>query len=221
MVLEKKCSCCGIVKPFEVFNKNSRTKDGRVAACKQCKTQYRENNKEKIAAQKRAWYDANREHALATNKRCKLESPEKYKKIDSEKYKRNRNKVLERVSKYQKDNPEVNRRASKKYRDANPHKGAAKAAKRRAKLKQATPSWALADEWEQFFTQEIYHISCLRSEMLGKEHHVDHAVPLTSKLVCGLHVSANLRVILAEENIVKHNRYWPDMWVDDKQQIAI
>lgn len=41
--------------------------------------------------------------------------------------------------------------------------------------------------------------------------HVDHEVPISSPIVCGLNVPWNLRVIDGRENMVKGNSYWPDM----------
>jgi hypothetical protein len=49
------------------------------------------------------------------------------------------------------------------------------------------------------------------SEATGVEHHVDHVVPLRSKLVCGFHVAHNMEVMPAADNIKKGNRFWPDM----------
>ena len=66
----------------------------------------------------------------------------------------------------------------------------------------ATPSWA-----NDFFIEEIYMLCQLRTELTGIKHHVDHIVPLRSKVVCGLDVHNNLRVIPAEDNMKKGNRH--------------
>lgn len=70
----------------------------------------------------------------------------------------------------------------------------------------ATPKWANLEKIEEFYEQakEV-------SIQTGIAHSVDHIVPLTSGLVCGLHVESNLRVIPHLENISKKNYYWPDM----------
>src|SRR6266446_3171178 len=66
---------------------------------------------------------------------------------------------------------------------ANKAKLAAKQSLYRAQQIKATPAWA-----NTFFISEIYELAALRTKMLGVKHHVDHIVPLRSKLVCGLHV---------------------------------
>ena len=211
MVEYKKCSKCGDVKHNSLFDKNSRVKSGLASHCKSCRGKARLLDKENQVARSRAWYHANKEKQASASRIDRANNKDKYKEIEARKYLKNRDKILARVSEYQKANPEVNRAAAKRYRDSNPAKGAAKTAKRRARLKQATPLWALEDEWEQFFIDEIYHLSSMMSSMLHTVFHVDHQVPLTSNIVCGLHVSANLQILSSRENIVKLNRWWPDM----------
>lgn len=97
--------------------------------------------------------------------------------------------------------------AGKVYHRAAPDKELAKSARRRAAKKQATVAWADSEKIQAIYT-EAQRIS----EMTGIVHHVDHAVPLTSKQVCGLHNEFNLQILPGPENLRKHNRSWPDMW---------
>ena len=69
------------------------------------------------------------------------------------------------------------------------------AAMRRAKKKQATPTWANLSA-----IKEIY-----RTCPTG--YHVDHIIPLTHPLVCGLHCEQNLQHLSAVENIRKSNSF--------------
>lgn len=70
---------------------------------------------------------------------------------------------------------------------------------RLAKIKRATPLWA-----DQLKIDSIYFNR-------KKGFHVDHIVPITSNLVCGLHNEFNLQYLSMSDNIKKGNRYWPDM----------
>jgi len=103
-------------------------------------------------------------------------------------------------------NPDGVSAKNRRWNVAHPAQRNALVAERRAKKIQATPSWAI-----DFIISESYELARLRTKMTGFKWHVDHIVPLRSKLVCGLHVHNNLQVIPATQNIKKGNRYWPDM----------
>jgi hypothetical protein len=83
----------------------------------------------------------------------------------------------------------------KEYRDVNKHLCNARDAKRRAFKLKATPNWA-----NLIAIKEIYR-TC------PEGYHVDHIVPLQSKLVCGLHCEFNLQHLPASENISKSNKF--------------
>ena len=74
---------------------------------------------------------------------------------------------------------------------------AARQALYRASKLEATPKWADLKEIKKFY------------DNCPKGYHVDHIVPLNSKLVCGLHCIDNLQYLLAKENITKSNKFEP------------
>lgn len=90
------------------------------------------------------------------------------------------------------------------WKRRNPGVVNANTAKRFAAKMNATPLWANA-----FFIEEAYDLAQRRSALTGMAWHVDHVVPLRSKIVSGLHVECNLQVIPAGPNIRKSNRFSP------------
>lgn len=66
-------------------------------------------------------------------------------------------------------------------------------------------------ELHDFVMEEAYRLSQLRTIVTGVKHNVDHIVPLNGKLVCGLHVWNNIRVITYLENILKSNKIYEDL----------
>ena len=92
------------------------------------------------------------------------------------------------------------------YRRAPAHIEIEKSTRRKRAKDRATPAWANYEKVCAFY-EEAQAIS----KEAGVQHHVDHIVPLTSNLVCGLHNEFNLQVIPGIQNLRKHNRHWPDM----------
>jgi hypothetical protein len=76
--------------------------------------------------------------------------------------------------------------------------------RRLAKL-QRTPAWLTDIDFERINNE--YRVAALLTKVTGSPWHVDHIVPLQGKMVSGLHVPSNLRVLPATENIRKSNNY--------------
>lgn len=80
----------------------------------------------------------------------------------------------------------------------------ARTTKRRIGKLNRTPSWLYPSDLKQI--EELYKLSDRLSKCLGIPHHVDHIIPLQGKLVSGLHIFSNLRVIPATINLRKGNK---------------
>jgi hypothetical protein len=53
---------------------------------------------------------------------------------------------------------------------------------------------------------DIYALAETMTAIFGRRYEVDHHYPLKGKLVCGLHVEANMKVISKASNLRKHNK---------------
>lgn len=82
-------------------------------------------------------------------------------------------------------------------------------ARRRASKLQATPSWL--SESQLLAIKCKYALATMFTKCSGVSYVVDHIVPLRGKTVCGLHVSWNLQVITATENLKKSNKLQGDL----------
>ena len=116
---------------------------------------------------------------------------------------RNKAKIAEAKKRYRQKYPELKRAEVKRWRLKNPEKRLAQKAKHRASKLNRTPAWLRPVDFRHI--QEIYAIAKRLTKETGTLYHVDHIIPLRGKIVSGLHVPANLRVIKATDNIKKHN----------------
>jgi|TARA_R100000995_G_C3361264_1_gene67536 5-methylcytosine-specific restriction endonuclease McrA len=117
------------------------------------------------------------------------------KKYYAEYYQRNREAKLE----YEKQRREtlgkkVLAEYQKNYYIKNHHMMAFKKALRRSRKRQATPIWSDLDKIKEIYANCPENLT------------VDHIIPITSPLVCGLHVSWNLQYLTRSENSKKGNR---------------
>jgi hypothetical protein len=197
------CVKCGEIRTLEQLRRNLRScfscekarnaKNYQLNATK-LKTyakEYRANNPEKVKAANVKHHVENLVSNRQRSKDWATHNPEK---------------ARLRAARFKAANPEKHRTWSLLWKKQNRVAANMLHANRRAKQKNATPAWANPNNIEEF-----YFAANQLGMLTGDWYHVDHIVPLQSKLVCGLHCEANLQVLTASENAKKSNRYWPDM----------
>lgn len=171
----KICSKCKISKNTTEFRKKSKASCGYSSSCKVC-----DNKRDSI------YREYNRKSIQEKQVLKRLSNPELVKIYNKEYHASNRDKILSRMKNYRKENPSM---------------FAAKDAKKRMIVKEATPKWADLKKIQEIYKKR----NILNTESI--KYHVDHIIPLRGYLVCGLHVEYNLQIIPAKENLTKKNRF--------------
>lgn len=187
----KKCRICFVEKPFDMFSKRAKSKDGMQSFCRQCRSErYREN----------------KDHVLKTHQEYRLANRGKERETEALYREKNREKLREKYLHFYYKNHDSNKEAMMLRQKQRPWIYQAHMAARRSRLKNATPKWVCLQE-----IRSLYRRATNLSIETGVKHHVDHIVPLTSRTVCGLHSLDNLQILTACENKSKYNSSWPDM----------
>lgn len=224
---DAKCNECATINEKNRAPRNSDED-------RESRHQYREKNKETIAAKKREYYAKNRDAINERRKSKELENPETarekrlaYQRANREsinaRQRRNRANNLDRFKEMERRNASKNRDKKnayfrdhytrnrdsildrkKRYYVEKPEVITANRVKRRARKMQAVPPWF--DELDQFVWQEAADLVRIRREETGIDWASDHMIPLAGRKARGLHVAANCQVIPAVMNLFKNNK---------------
>lgn len=158
------------------------------------------------AAATRKWRQSNPESARATDRRAYLvkreKYPEKLREQARQSYIRNARRRGIQPPPRLPDDPaqrrEIDNQHKREWRQRNRAQIAAAQCAKRARLKNAVPVWA-----------DLELIELIYIEAKHRKLEVDHIIPLSSPLVCGLHVHNNMQLLPRLQNILKANRFVP------------
>lgn len=186
---EKICIKCRESKPLSEFYPRKSRGSGYDSKCKSCMTAA-------MRAFRKTAHGKMKDAEQRRRRRKKMTPEEKLAK-HQQAYRKQKAKPEQVKKRY---------KSTKEWRQRNPHKSREYRAQRRAKLLQATPAFANRDK-----IKAIYALATLESKLTGRRITVDHIVPLSHPLVCGLHVEYNLSPVTDKYNFAKRNHTWPDM----------
>lgn len=171
-------------KSLDEFGTDPRGRLGRVARCYVCE-------RERSAERRKT--DQYKERTNSWARKARAERPEL------------REKHRQYAAQYRANNPDKVQASLNKWRRENVAQTRAYNATQRAARRKAVPPWVGKAHLDKI--AELHVAARQLEESTGLPHAVDHIVPLKNKLVCGLHVWWNLRVIPDSENARKKNRF--------------
>jgi hypothetical protein len=180
----------------------SKDKEVLSRAAKKHWEKIKDNEDVKAAARARAkaWYEANKEKAKAwaeANKEKRKEQLKAWKAANPE-------KVKEQRMKSQSINKEAAYARIKRYHST--EKGKLSLAVHRDLYRKRVKEASLGMYDAKAMT-DIYRSCKLLTKTTGIKYEVDHIIPIVNDLVCGLHVSWNMRIVTAKENREKSNKF--------------
>ena len=117
--LMKICNKCKTSKPRGEFNKSKQREDGRQTMCRCCAKQYREANKDAIAAYHKQHYQTNKEAILERHKQHHQANKDIINERKKQHYQTNKEEILERHKQWNQANKEYRAEKAKQYYQAN------------------------------------------------------------------------------------------------------
>lgn len=163
-------------------------------------------HKELVRERSRAWAVANTDRVKELSRRWYSANADCQRALMRDRYLKNKEASHAQSREWAKNNAEKRKKIARDWVRRNPEQVLARTRAYQLSKINAVPRWADAEK-----IKAVYRESARLSRETGVQHHVDHVVPLQSKLVCGLHWHENLAILSAVDNVRKGNRQWPNM----------
>jgi 5-methylcytosine-specific restriction endonuclease McrA len=195
----KVCGKCKVEKPFELFSKLAKSKDGLQPRCKQCVAEYdkkiRLAEPERHAARVRAWREKNQDHVREMKRAWARARVEEKRVYDRARYEENNEAIRKRASEWAASHPEKMRQYKQRYRTR----------------KQENGIYVV----RQSFISRLYNSPCA---YCGSRENIsaDHIIPIVRG---GTHSEGNLQPLCRSCNSSKHDKLWIE-WMFEKKRDA-
>ena len=210
----KKCGKCGrwLVANTVNFHRNKKGKYGLASKCKECcaeyNKQYRKDNRDKIAEQKKQYikryYEANRDKLLERKKQYRKDNRDKVAEYYKQYYQDNKEKKVEYHKQYYQDNRDKMAEQQKRWSQTPSGQSSRFNSNNKRRLKEEQLGIGITKgQWLEMMS--FFDFRCAYSgETLTKDtRSVDHIVPLNSN---GDNMIWNCVPMLRSLNSSKHDK---------------
>lgn len=176
------------LSPEERASNNKAAKAAWRAKNKEYMRAYRESNKERIAAQKKEWYEANREQVA---------------QLTSSRYQQKRDQILSYQASYHAANGDLVRRRVSQWKKDNPGLVAVQRQKRRA-AKSGCEGSLSRDIVKRLMQLQRGKCACCHISLSESGHQLDHQMPLA---LGGANTDDNMQLLCPSCNSSKHAKH--------------
>jgi FKBP-type peptidyl-prolyl cis-trans isomerase len=174
----KTCSRCDEEKSLDEFSRDKRGKYGRDCRCKLCMRKYRQDNKEKMAARFKQYYQKNRKKIIERSKRYRQDNKEKRAAYLKQYEQNNKEKLSEYHRQYRQANKEKKRQY---YQDNEEYRtrrklscGLRRSLKNVGKTKKAASALSYIGCTIEFMQE---HLNSTKKPDWDDNLHIDHIIP--------------------------------------------
>jgi|ERR1700722_13275676 len=202
---------------FRALSREARNKPGAAERHKEYAKAWARRNAEHVKALRKEKYEEDRQANIEKARTWNARNPIRVLASQRARAIVNREKNRAARKAWEAKNPTAAAESFRRYRENNRAKLRARLTVSKQGREKRRVLWA-----DQAAILAIYRQAEFMTLTTGRQHVVDHIIPLQGRTVSGLHVESNLRVIEHRENARKHNAWESSGWQrPDGEALAI